>query len=52
MELACRGYMREPLGTVSEGDWPTPYDEAYAAPMRSALTLILQTCLTFAQSKA
>jgi N-formylglutamate deformylase len=52
MELACRGYMREPLGPVSEGGWPTPYDEAYAAPMRSALTLILQTCLTFAQSKA
>lgn len=52
MELACRGYMREPLGSVSEGQWPTPYDEAYAAPMRAALTLILQTCLTFAQSKA
>ncbi|MGF9759714.1 N-formylglutamate deformylase [Microvirga sp. 0TCS3.31] len=52
MELACRGYMREPLGPVSEGEWPTPYDEAYAAPMRAALTLILQTCLTFAQAKA
>ncbi|KFG69943.1 N-formylglutamate deformylase [Microvirga sp. BSC39] len=52
MELACRGYMREPLGPVAEGQWPTPYDEAYAAPMRAALTLILQTCLTFAQSKA
>jgi formiminoglutamase len=52
MELACRGYMRDPLGPVAEGEWPTPYDEAYAAPMRSALTLILQTCLTFAQSKA
>jgi N-formylglutamate deformylase len=52
MELACRGYMREPLGPVDEGQWPTPYDESYAAPMRSALTLILQTCLTFAQSKA
>jgi N-formylglutamate deformylase len=52
MELACRGYMREPLGPVAETEWPTPYDEAYAAPMRAALTLILQTCLTFAQSKA
>jgi len=52
MELACRGYMREPLGPVSEGQWPTPYGEAYAAPMRAALTLILQTCLTFAHSKA
>jgi len=52
MELACRGYMKEPLGPVSEGVWPSAYDEAYAAPMRAALTLILQTCLTFAQSKA
>ncbi|MBF9196865.1 N-formylglutamate deformylase [Microvirga sp. BT290] len=52
MELACRGYMREPLGPVAEGEWPTAYDEAYAAPMRSALTLILQTCFAFAQSKA
>ena len=52
MELACRGYMREPLGPVSDGAWPTAYDEDYAAPMRAALTLILQTCLAFAQSKA
>ncbi|MBB3018487.1 formiminoglutamase [Microvirga lupini] len=52
MELACRGYMREPLGPVSEGRWPTAYDEAYAAPMRATLTLILQTCLTFAHSNA
>ena len=52
MELACRGYMKEPLGPVAEGEWPTPYDEDYAAPMRAALTLILQTCLTYARSKA
>jgi formiminoglutamase len=52
MELACRGYMKEPLGPVSESEWPSAYDEDYAAPMRAALTLILQTCLTFAQSKA
>ena len=52
MELACRGYMKEPLGPVAEDEWPTPYDEDYAAPMRAALTLILQTCLTFARSKA
>lgn len=52
MELACRGYMKEPLGSVAEGQWPTPYDEAHAAPMRAALTRILQTCLTFAQPKA
>ena len=52
MELACRGYLREPLGPVTEGEWPPAYDDGYAAPMRAALTLILQTCLTFAQSKA
>jgi formiminoglutamase len=51
MELACRGYMKEPLGPV-ESDWPSAYDEDYAAPMRTALTLVLQTCLTFARSKA
>ena len=52
MELACRGYMKEPLGPVVESDWPSAYDEDYAAPMRTALTLVLQTCLTFARSKA
>jgi formiminoglutamase len=52
MELACRGYMREPLGPVAEGGWPTAYDEAYAAPMRTALMRILETCLAFARSKA
>ncbi len=52
MELACRGYMNEPLGPVAEGQWPTPYDEDYAAPMRDVLTQILNTCLTFAHSKA
>ncbi|KLK89715.1 formimidoylglutamase [Microvirga vignae] len=52
MELACRGYMKEPLDSVAEGQWPTPYDGAEAAPMRAALTRILQSCLTFAHSKA
>lgn len=48
MELACRGYMREPLGPVDEGRWPTAYDEVYAAPMRAALARILEACLAFA----
>jgi N-formylglutamate deformylase len=52
MELACRGYMQEPLGAVAEGQWPTPYDEAYAAPMRAALTRIIEACLRFATVKA
>lgn len=48
MELACRGYMPEPPGPVAEGLWPTAYDPAYAAPMRAALTRILDACLSFA----
>ncbi len=52
MELACRGYMKEPLGPVAEGQWPSPYDEIDAAPMRATLTRILETCLTFAKREA
>lgn len=51
MELACRAYMREPLGPVSEPDWPTPYDPDHAAPLRAALTRILEACLAFARSE-
>jgi formiminoglutamase len=50
MELACRSYMHEQLGPVTEQIWPTPYDPSYAAPMRAALTLILQACLDYARS--
>lgn len=50
MELACRGYMQEPLGPVAEGRWPTAYDAAYAAPLRAALARILEACLSFAAS--
>ncbi len=48
MELACRGYMREPEGDVEEADWPTPYDPTYAAPVRGALDRVLRACLAFA----
>jgi formiminoglutamase len=48
MELACRGYMDEPDGLLTSLTWPTPYDPARAAPMRAALTQILQACLDFA----
>jgi formiminoglutamase len=47
MELACRGYMHEPE-TPDETNWPAPYDEAYAAPMRDVLKNILQACIEFA----
>jgi formiminoglutamase len=51
MELACRGYMREPPGSVSQGDWPTPYEDEVAAPMRAVLTRVLQACIRFAQAR-
>ncbi|MDF2617475.1 MAG: N-formylglutamate amidohydrolase [Xanthobacteraceae bacterium] len=51
MELACRAYMREPLGPVGEASWPTPYDPAFAAPCRAALVHIFEACLAFARSQ-
>jgi formiminoglutamase len=45
MELACRGYMDEPDGAVAAGDWPRPYDDARAAPLRAVLARALQACL-------
>jgi N-formylglutamate deformylase len=48
MELACRGYMEEKPGPVGPDDWPPPYDERYAAPMRKALRAVLIGCLEFA----
>ena len=49
MELACRAYMNEPSGPVTPQNWPSPYDPAFAAPLRAALTAILETCITFAK---
>jgi N-formylglutamate deformylase len=48
MELACRGYLKECNGPVAEKDWPVPYDDTFAAPMRAALTQVLNACLDFA----
>ncbi len=50
MELACRGYMPEPAGPVAEKTWPSPYDPDYAAPMRTALTGLLQSLIAWARS--
>ena len=52
MELACRGYMHEPMGSVSETTWPMPFDPGYAAPIRNTLRMILETCLRFAKEAA
>lgn len=50
MELACRGYMDDPAQAPTPETWPTPYSETQSAPMRAALTDVLQACLAFARS--
>jgi N-formylglutamate deformylase len=45
MELACSGYLQEPQGPLTESNWPPPYDAVRAAPMRAALTDIINACL-------
>ncbi len=50
MELACRGYLREPEEAISEENWPAPYDPAFAAPLRDTLKQILEACLQFART--
>ncbi|WP_434989915.1 N-formylglutamate deformylase [Xanthomonas melonis] len=47
MELACRGYMREP-GSVTPDNWPTPWQPAHAAALRATLQQVLLACLHFA----
>lgn len=51
MELACRGYLREPVGPVGPDNWPVPYDADFAAPMRDTLKTILETALNWAQPR-
>lgn len=51
MELACRGYIAEPVGPVTESQWPAPFDETRAEPMRAVLGRIIDSCLTLAQSE-
>jgi formiminoglutamase len=41
VELACRAYLDERLGPVSESIWPVRYDAAVAAPLRERLETIL-----------
>ncbi|HEY2445906.1 MAG TPA: N-formylglutamate deformylase [Rhizomicrobium sp.] len=47
LELTMRSYMHEP-DSPSPDNWPSPYDPARAAPLRSILQRVLETCLTFA----
>lgn len=48
MELATRGYLREPAGALSEGNWPPAFDASYAQPLSDVLRQILQRCRSFA----
>jgi N-formylglutamate deformylase len=48
MELACRGYMREPEAGCAPENWPTDYDDEVAAPMRDVLMRIVEACISFA----
>ncbi|HEY0768485.1 MAG TPA: N-formylglutamate deformylase [Steroidobacteraceae bacterium] len=48
MELACRGYLREPAGAVDESNWPCAWDEGFATPMRTVLERVLAACIEFA----
>jgi N-formylglutamate deformylase len=48
MELACRGYLREPLGEVDAGNWPCQWDAGFAGPMRAVLEKLLTACIGFA----
>jgi N-formylglutamate deformylase len=50
IELACRGYLDEPIGPVSESNWPPPYDPARAEPLRAVLRDVLTACLQFARA--
>ena len=50
MELACRGYLKEPQEAISPQNWPAAYDEVFAAPLRAKLVEILKCCLSFARS--
>jgi N-formylglutamate deformylase len=52
MELACRGYMDDPIEAPTPETWPAPYRLDQAAPMRAVLTHVLEACLTFARSPA
>jgi N-formylglutamate deformylase len=48
MELACRGYMREPEGAVSPSNWPPPFAADVAMPLRTVLEEVLGKCIEFA----
>lgn len=51
MELACRGYMREPEEKSTPETWPTAWDPDYATPIQAQLRDILTAARDWAASK-
>jgi hypothetical protein len=39
--------LREPIGPVSQDNWPTPYDATFARETRTTLRKILYSILTW-----
>jgi N-formylglutamate deformylase len=52
MELACRGYLREPPAEVHPKNWPPAWDGAFARPLETILRRVLAACLRFAAEGA
>ena len=50
MELAMRGYLQEPEGELTPGNWPAPLDDLQAARLRVALRDIIDACIAFART--
>jgi N-formylglutamate deformylase len=50
MELACRGYLREPANFTAPHAWPVAYATDYAAPLQQVLRQLLQACIDFAKT--
>lgn len=48
MELACRGYMREPAEPPTPDNWPSSYEADEAALLRATLQAILDGALAWA----
>jgi N-formylglutamate deformylase len=51
MELACRGYLREPEEDVSPSNWPSAWDAGFATPLRAVLEQVLTACIGFAAAQ-
>ena len=51
LEIAHRAYLREPIGAVSEANWPVPYDPDYAAPLRAILARLLRHFIDYTSGR-